>query len=73
MIRTNIFLFFFCIIINANCDIKIDLSRNLEKRYNIPTEYTINLLTSYKYQDFIIKTMDKPAEAMPWNRYKKIF
>jgi membrane-bound lytic murein transglycosylase B len=70
-----IFFFFFSlyITIQAHSDIKTDLSHNLEKKHNIPNAFTINILNNYKYKDFIIKTMDKPAEALPWNKYKKIF
>jgi membrane-bound lytic murein transglycosylase B len=76
MIKNKVFFIFFFISIislSANGDIIVDFSYSLERKYKIPSDYTINLLKNYKYQDFIIKTMDKPAESLPWNRYKKIF
>ena len=76
MMKDRVLFFFFFIMfitIQAHSDIKTDFSHKLEKKYKIPRDYTINILNSYKYKDFIIKTMDKPAEALPWNKYKKIF
>ena len=76
MIKEKIFFLFFFLasfITYSHCDIKINFSHNVEKKYNIPADYTLNVLNNYSYKEFIIKTMDKPAEGLHWNRYKKIF
>lgn len=76
MIKEKIYfiLFFLASFITySHCDIKINFSHNIEKKYNIPADYTQNILNNYSYKESIIKMMDKPAEGLSWNRYKKIF
>ena len=50
-----------------------NFANTYEARCGIPASEIIDILKQAEFQQKIIDRMDRPAEAMPWYRYRKIF
>ncbi len=50
-----------------------DFAREFAKKYNKKAEDITNILSNARYDESIIKKMERPAESMPWFKYRDIF
>ena len=50
-----------------------DFARNFSYRNRIHIDEVREILSQAKYDQSIIDKMNRPAEGMPWHRYRNIF
>lgn len=77
MIKYTLCLTGLLLMVSAMAQVDQDKVRNFTKKFALENDLTEEevgkMLQNATFQSSIIEKMERPAEAMPWHRYRKIF